>query len=144
MTQHQMWCRQKAFPHTDAAKRLADVYNLHRVGAPFDSIGKWIAVRLSDGSTDHTLYDTKRDAILHQHHNEQWYVFVKIVPTSMRECEAEVMLSVHRKLYDNGLRMTDPDDKHGGKDVIKRVTAEDMHALSRGRATNLILPRIER
>jgi hypothetical protein len=126
--------------HSDPAKRLCDIYNLHRVGAGEASIGKWIAVRLSDGVSDNTLYDNKVECVRHQHHNEDFYTFVKIVPPSMRICEAEVMLQTARSLYDKGLRMADPDHKRGGLDVIKRLSIEDQMAQAHGRNTNLKMP----
>src|SRR5258706_576476 len=114
MHNHSAWCQQKALGHTDAAKRLADTYNLHRIAAPHDSIGKWFAVALVDGRGDNTLYDSKRDCVFHQGHNEQYYAFTKIVPSTMTYCEGEVVMSVARRAYDKGLRLADPDDKHGG------------------------------
>jgi hypothetical protein len=137
---HENWCQQKSLPHEDAAKRLADTYNLHRLGMGDASIGRWFAVRLNDGTSDQVLYDTKRDAVRHQHHDEQFYAFIKIVPSDMTACAAAVMLKTNRALYDSGMRMADPDDRFGGKDVIKRVSIEDQMNQSRGRNTNLIMP----
>ena len=74
------------------------------------------------------------------HHNENLFTFIKINPSSMNECEAEVMLKTARTLYDKGLRLSDPDDAHGGRDVIKRVSIEDQQAQAAGFNTNLILP----
>jgi hypothetical protein len=140
VSQHEPWCRMKQFNHTDAAKRLCDGFNLHRVADPFGCIGKWMAAALNDGSSDGVLYDSKRDAVRHQHHNEQWYTYVKLIPTSMNVCEAEVMLATARNLYDKGMRLTDPDHKHGGPDLIKRLTVEDALAQGRGIVRNLIMP----
>lgn len=137
---HQAWCQQKVMGHSDAAKRVADTYNLHRIGLEYDAIGKWFACALSDGRSDNVAYDSKRDAIIHQHHNEQYYTFIKIGPPTMDECEAEVMLKTARSLHDKGIRMTDPDETHGGREVIKRLTVEDQLAQARGFNTNLIIP----
>jgi len=141
MTQHQPWCRQKLFAHSDAAKRLSDVYLLHRVADPHGSIGQWFAAALADGRSDNQLYSSKRECVRHQHHNESYYTFIKIVPSSMNPCEAEVMLSVARRLYDNGMRMADPDDRHGGLDLIKRISIEDQLPLMKGIVTNVRMPR---
>ena len=140
MREHEPWCQLKLFNHTDPAKRCCDHYNLHKVALGFGSIGKWIAVRLIDGDSDGVLYDDKLAAVTHQHHNEKWYTFVKLGPQSMNVCEAEVVLATARKLYDAGLRLTDPDHKHGGPDVIKRLTVEDAFAQMQGFNTNLIMP----
>lgn len=140
MTQHQSWCLQKAFGHTDAAKRLADTYNLHRVALGLDAVGKWIAVSLAEGRSDNVLYDSKLDCVKRQHHNESYYAFIKVGPSGMDECEAEVMLRTNRTLYENGMRMADPDHAHGGPDVIKRLTVEDQLAQALGVNTGLIMP----
>lgn len=137
---HQPWCRQKAFGHTDAAKRLMDTYNLHRLALGYDAIGKWFAAALADGRSDNVLYDNKYECVRHQHHNEQYYTFIRIAPTGMALCEAEVMLNTQRRMYDSGLRMVDPDHKHGGPDVIKRLTVEDQLAQAKGVNSNLIMP----
>lgn len=140
MSQHEPWCRQRAMSHSDAAKRLADTYNLHRIAGGYDAIGKWIAAALADGRTDDVLYDSKRDAVTHQHHNEDYYTFVKIGVQSMNVCEAEVMMRTARSLYDKGLRLADPDHARGGLDVIKRSSVEDQLAQARGLNTNLVMP----
>jgi hypothetical protein len=137
---HEQWCPSKALPHDDAAKRLSDEYNLHRIGMGEKAIGQWFAARLNDGTSDHVLYENKREAVRHQHHNERYYTFIKIGPFSMTDCSAAVMLKTGRALEDSGLRMADPDHHAGGMDVIKRVTVEDQVAQSNLRNTNLIMP----
>jgi hypothetical protein len=136
---HERWCQSQ--DHDDAAKRLSDTYNLHRIGASDYAIGKWFAASLSEGRSDDVLYDSKRDAVRGQKHNEQYYTFIKIIPTGMNECEAAVMLKMARKLYDNGMRLADPEHRTGGLDVIKRVSIEDMLAAAEGMPTNLTFPR---
>lgn len=120
--------------HSDAAKRIADVYSLHRIADPYGNIGFWIACALADGQSDMVLYETKRDAIRHQHHNENWYTFIQIVPSNMTPCEAEVMLKVARMAYDKGWRITDGLSRH---DLIKRLGWEDQLALSKGTVQNV-------
>jgi hypothetical protein len=137
---HEQWCRKKTTDHSDAAKRLCDTYNLHRIAIGDDAIGKWFAAALSDGDSDQVLYNSKVECVRHQRHNEQYYTYIKIIPPSMKVCEAEVMLTTARQLYDNGMRMTDPDHKHGGLDLITRLTAEDQLAQMRGVVTNLKMP----
>lgn len=137
---HQSWCQQRVMGHSDAAKRVRDVYALHQLALGLEASDKWIACALADGRSDNVLYDNKRDAVAHQHHNEQRYTFIKINPHTMNECEAEVMLKVARSLHDKGFRLADPDDAHGGKEVIKRSSIEDVLAQANGRNTNLILP----
>jgi hypothetical protein len=135
---HQMRCplenRNGFGDHSDAAKRIADAYRLHRLADPYGNIGYWMACRLDDGSTDFVLYESKPIAIRHQHHNENYYTFIQIVPSSMTECEAEVMLKTARMVYDAGGRMSDGYSRH---DLIKRLGWEDQIALSKGIVTNV-------
>lgn len=129
--------------HSDGARRIYETYHLHRLaGDMFDVIGKWFAAKLSDGTTDNVLYDTKAEAISHQHHNENYYTFICISPANMTVCSAEVMLTLARKLYDAGLRQSDPGS--AARDVIKRSTFEDQVAYLRGRPANLIIGQEER
>lgn len=137
---HEPWCPLKALNHSDAAQRLADTYNLHRIGRGTDAVRKWFAVALIDGRSDDVLYDTKRECVRHQHHMEQYYAFIRIAPCDMKVCEAEVVLRKNREFYDRGLRMADPDHESGGPDLIPRLTIEDELAAMRGRTQNLIFP----
>jgi hypothetical protein len=125
--------------HSDAAKRIADVYTMHRLADPYGNIGYWIACALLDGKSDNALYETKQDAIRHQHHKDNWYTFIQIVPSQMTPCEAEVMLKVARMAYDNGARMTDGMSRN---DLIRRLGWEDQIALSRGRVQNIVIGRM--
>jgi hypothetical protein len=142
MNTHQMRCpienRTPFGDHSDAAKRIADTFALHRIADPYGNIGYWFAAALIDGRSDGTLYESKPDAIKHQHHNENWYTYIQIVPSSMTACEAEIMLKIARMIYDKGGRMTDGYSRH---DLIKRLGWEDQIALSRGITTNVLYGR---
>ena len=124
--------------HSDAAKRISDTYALHRIADPYGNMGSWFAVALADGTTDNVLYDSKRDAIRHQHHNENFYTFIQIVPASFSACEGEVMLKVARMLYDAGGRQSDGFSKH---ELIRRLGWEDEIALSNKIVTNIAIDR---
>lgn len=118
----------RGFEHSDAAKRLSDTYNLHVSAARTygtSNTGKWFAASLAEGKSDGVVYDSKQEAVRHQHHNENFYAFIKIGPVGMSICEAEAFLKMHRQVYDAGFRFADPDDKHGGYDVIPRLSIED-------------------
>jgi hypothetical protein len=114
--------------HTDAAGRVSDGYNLHLIGSGDLAKGQWIAVALADGSSDGVLYASRKAAVRYQHHNEQYYAYIRIMPTSMSVCEAEAFLRMHRLAYDNGFRMTDPEAPGGGHDIVPRITGEEFHA----------------
>lgn len=131
---------------SDEAKRVSDHYNLHRIADPHGSIGKWFAVKLHDGESDRVLYDSKSDAVTHQHHNENYYAFIQVGPWPMTPTDAESFLATHRRMYDAGLRMADRDAASGGRDVIKRVSAEDQYNQLRSmfigdrKPSNIIMP----
>jgi hypothetical protein len=133
--------------HSDAAKRVSDTYRLHRTVMGGDAIGGFFAVKLADGTSDGVLYDTKRDAVRHQHHNEQWYAFVAVGPFDMDVCAAETFIGTVRTFYDAGLRLPDPEHARGGLDVVQRVTREDQASLvasikgkGRTRPSGLVYP----
>jgi hypothetical protein len=141
LVQHDMGCPYRAMnqPHSDAAKRVFDTYHLHRsaVGI-YNVIGRWFASALADGTTDGVLYDSRPDAIRHQHHNEKYFTFVQITQANMSVCSAEVMLNIARK-FDASLM--DTDSRGGGRQLIKRATWEDQVAQMRGRPQNLEVPK---
>jgi hypothetical protein len=115
-------CRSHPFGHMDSARRMADAINLHWTAQQWDAIGKWVAFRLSDGSSDGILYDTKQDAVRMQFHEMQC-AYVRIIRDQMSVCEAQIMLEVSRRAYDAGFRLTDPDSRSGGRELLvsKRV-----------------------
>lgn len=125
--------------HSDAARRVSDGVALVWVGYGWDCVGKWMAFRLEDGrNTDgYAVYPTKSQAVTHVD-NDLRYLFVKLHPGGMAACEAEIMLQFTRKAVANGFRLTDPDARHGGRDLIPRITTENLaaqfRALRRGRS----------
>jgi hypothetical protein len=136
--EHTHYCR--TLDHSDAAKRIYETYTLHRLADPIGNLGQWFAVAIADGSTDGVLYDSRIDAITHQHHNETYYVYVLIGPHQMSLCDAEIFLAGVRKTYDARKAMMDRDRPSGGKVIIPRLTVEDQLAQNAGKWQNLILP----
>lgn len=135
---HTHYCR--TLDHSDAAKRLVNTYQMHRMADPIGNIGRWFAIAIADGTSDNTLYDSRRDAITHQHHNEQYYAFAQIVPSDMNTCDAELYLSGVRKTYEARKNLMDREHPNGGLDIIPRLAVEDQRAQLRGVPTNLIIP----
>jgi hypothetical protein len=90
----------------DAARRMADEITLHSIAG---SAGKWAAIRLADGGSDHVAYDTRSDAVRHQLSPEHC-TFVLVPPGGMRIREADAVLSFWRQAYDAGFRAVDPRD----------------------------------
>lgn len=139
LTDSTIWCRHHPKGHSDPAKRCADQVNLHyaanELGA-WNAVGKWIAVRLQDGGSDGTAYETKGEAVRHQF-DEFLCCYIRLIGQRMDVCEAEVFLETNRRLYDAGMRLADPDARSGGRQVIQsnrtEVRRQVLDILRRGR-----------
>lgn len=92
----------------DSARRASDAVNFHLLAIGHAAIGKWVAIRLQDGSSDGVLYDKRAEAIKHQLH-ETTCAYVCIPPNGMPPEDAMVYLREMRRLYDRGYRLADPD-----------------------------------
>ena len=100
--------------YSDESRRLTDAHNLALAVHGKSAIGRFIACRMSDGSSDGTLYDTRTDAVRHQLHEQQCaYVCVQDAPMSYREGSG--YLNYVRAVYDAGFRMPDP--ANGGGEI---------------------------
>lgn len=94
----------------DYVKRPYDVINTHVVGQGLDAtMGKWVAIRLEDGYTDETLYDTKRDAVRTKAPFERLYCFLKIPPGGVTHGPLKTFIDFNRQLYEAGAQLSDPD-----------------------------------
>lgn len=132
--------------HSDAAKRIADSYALHLIGAGDAAYGRWFAAALADGRSDGALYDSRGDAVRHQHHNEDRYIFIPIRPGRFTVCDAHTLLGCNRLLAATQRALLDRGHRAGGRVIIPRLTSEDQRAqvrsiLTGSAPTNLILPR---
>lgn len=87
---------------------------------------KWVAIRLSDGGSDGQIYDSKRDAVRHQDFEQQcMYInFGSMLASGGSNArELAIMIAFHRDAYKKGMRLADPDDITGGRQLI--MQAED-------------------
>lgn len=112
---------------SDEAQRLSDNVNGYYSYVKWEELKtKWIAAKLSDGSTDHTLYDSKRDAVRHQS-DEFTCAYIALIncPNGISPLEAERFLAFTRGAYDAGMRLPDPDAMDGGKDPFMDVAQYD-------------------
>lgn len=91
--------------YSDAANRCSDIVRLAIVAG---HAGQWIAIRLSDGDSDHCFYDTRRDAIKHQLHEKQC-AYIRVPPDDISPRGAEAFLNFTRQCYDAGMPIADPD-----------------------------------
>lgn len=113
--------------HTDAAKRCADGVNLAIAAKGTEAVGRWLAVKLGDGSVDQTLYDHQADAVGAMWPNERLYCYLRIPRQWLTLCEAESYLRLNRMRYDAGMDvMPDPRDVRRpgeeGRDIIQPLT----------------------
>lgn len=89
----------------DIGRRVTEAMALHVAAG---SIGKWLAVRLSDGSSDGIPYDSRPEAIRHQFH-EQLCCYLQVTPDGITPSDAYRFIRLNRALYDAGYRLADPD-----------------------------------
>ena len=113
--------------YSDAAHRCSDIITLAAITG---NTGKWVAIRMCDGGSDHVLYDTRADAVRHQFH-EQLCAYVKVVPSGMSPMEADAYLDYPRQLYDAGFRLPDPEFQPPLMPLTKPDQAKQIQALSR-------------
>jgi hypothetical protein len=127
--------------HSDAARRVADTYMLHRVASRgLGSVGKVFAVALNDGTSDGVLYDTMADCIRHQRHNAKWYAYLRVGREDMSVCAAASVLKLHRDADNAGLKFVDRDDPSFAFELIPRLTAEDNQRMNRALAARTWIP----
>lgn len=103
----------------ECGRRASDTVNTYLAHRTFDELRhKWIAFQLSDGSSDGTLYDSKRDAVRHQRNEFQCaYVAFLNLQGGATPKDMAIFLQFNRDAYDAGFRLPDPDDVNGGPDL---------------------------
>lgn len=114
----------------DAAKRAFDnvrqiVENLtyeERTAYPY------VAIRLSDGSSDGKNYDTRQAAVKAQFHETLCaYFSFRHAPNGFATPrDAAIFLAYHRGVYDAGHRLPDPDARNGGREMVMPSTPEHL------------------
>jgi hypothetical protein len=127
--------------HSDAARRVSDIYMLHRLAVPgLGNVGKVFAVALADGRSDLVLYDTMADCIRHQKHNAKWYAYLRVGREDMTICNAASVLRLHRDADAAGLKFVGRDDPSFAMELIPRLTAEDHQRMTRALAARTWIP----
>src|SRR4051812_48154048 len=82
---------------------------------PWELKSKWLAVRLSDGGTDGTLYDTMEDAIRFQSDEFLcgYFSYMHCLGgVTINECQ--IWLNFVRSAYKAGFRLPDPSAQFSG------------------------------
>lgn len=111
----------------DRAKRATALINEARASLDWDQLRNcWIAIRLSDGSSDMVIYDRKQDAVRHQLHEQQCaYISFKNLIGGASERDMLRYLRFVEKAYKAGMRLPDPDDVNGGPDLAPTAASID-------------------
>ncbi len=106
----------------DAAKRAWEqVGNIAHHTEWAERVNSFVTIRLSDGYCDGVLYESKQAAVKHTGGSEHWFAYFSFrnAPHGFASPkDAAIFLAWHRMAYDNGARLPDPDDPHGGPDLI--------------------------
>jgi len=101
---------------SDEAKRMHNIVQGYIAFIdPWELKNKWVAVRLRDGGTDGTLYDSMEDAIRHQSDEFlcAYFSYLNCLNgITVKECE--IWLDFVRKAYKAGFRLPDPSAQFGG------------------------------
>lgn len=116
---------------TDRARRCSEAVTLALLGQGRGAVGKWMAVKLSDGRSDGKVYDRKADAIRHQLH-EQQCAYVCIPFDGMTVRQADTYMRFTEGLYAAGHRLADP-DTHLQMPTRRESFAPMLRAIRRGR-----------
>jgi hypothetical protein len=119
-------------PVDDSAKRAYDLVAMKAVFTDYSTRTRqspYMAIRLSDGGSDCVLYDTRREAVRHQLHETTCaYFSFRNSPNGFRTArDAAAFLAWHRAAYDQGHRLPDPDDTHGGPELIMPTPTEHVY-----------------
>lgn len=115
----------------DRARRCSEAVTLALLGQGRGVVGKWLAVRLSDGRTDGNIYDRKADAIRFQLHEQQCaYICVPFDGMTVRQ--ADTYLKFTEGLYKAGHRLADP-ESHVQMPTRRELIAPMLNAIRKGR-----------
>lgn len=84
----------------DKGQRCSDIVRQHLLDDPETAKQSWIAVRLSDGGSDGTLYPHKLIAVAYQIHETQC-AYLRVLPDGISAREATSFLYHTAQLYEN-------------------------------------------
>jgi hypothetical protein len=91
----------------DRTRRAWDEVQVHVHALGADAGGHWVAIRLSDGGTDHIAYPSKVDATRHQLHERQC-VYVCLPPFGyLSIMELHQFITLGERIYAAGGRLSD-------------------------------------
>lgn len=112
----------------DSAKRMHAAMGLHYMALTTEEIlqRRFIAIRLADGGSDNTVYDTRAEAIRHQTFGDQNRYLYLVLPLDRPPVEAcDTLLWYGRRAYDAGYR---PATSHEGAGLLLPLRQENLTA----------------
>jgi hypothetical protein len=84
----------------DKGQRCSDLVRQHLLDDPENAKQSWVAIRLSDGGSDGTLYPNKETAVAFQLHETQC-AYLRVLPGGIPPREATSFLYHTAQLYEN-------------------------------------------
>ena len=120
---------------TDAAKRAFDIVNSYVTFTDFSyRVRCWVALRLADGGSDGTLYESRRDVIWYTRNRMEGFCYFgyREDPNGFRSVrDAQIRLDFWRAGWEQGWAksLIDPDDIAGGLSPILPTTEEQLMLL---------------
>lgn len=114
-----------------SAKRFHEAIALHRLALSHDEIiaGRFMAVRLADGSTDNTAYESRYEAMKHQP-NHHLCFYPQIPPAVITVYVCDTLLWYARKAHDAGHR-PDLDAQRANLGLMIPNNIEDIEDIER-------------
>ena len=114
----------------ESAKRAADIINEIRPSIEWRALKRsWLAIRLSDGSSDRVVYGSKLDAVRHQRNEFHcaYFCFIGAAIGGVSAWDIGKWLQFHREAYRKGFRLPDPDDvrRDGGYQLAMTTLQSD-------------------
>lgn len=122
--------------HSDAAKRCADSVNLVIAAEGTEAVGKWLAVKVADGSCDLTVYPSQDAAVRSMRPYEREYCYTRVPRQWMTLCEAESWIRMNRMRYQAGMG-TMPDPRQLIRPLTKTAEQRQMDAFARALGIDL-------
>lgn len=96
----------------DAANRMRDAVNLQVCAGALGVRARhlrWLAIRLEDGRSDGTVYESRADAVRHTQNKARGWFYVKVGAESMGEREAIIVLQQARQAFASGIVFAEQD-----------------------------------
>ena len=84
-------------------------------------VGHWMMFRLQDGGSDNTLYPSKLAAMQYAVGDHYRYLYAIMHPGGMSICEAQILLTLHRRARGRDIATPQLHLPHGGPDLIPRI-----------------------